>query len=264
MANTVKRKTQLTRESTEATGRKNEKKIIIFKTSDNMADFVIAQWKTISERAIKEKGCFSVALSGGKTPVFLYKKLSHKKTLPWDKTYIFQTDERFVPYQDKENNFHMISDMLLNKIGIPRENVYPISTAEDASQLSAERYERNLRSFFEVNAKPPRFDLVLLGIGQDGHTASLFPAAQAVKERKRLAVATAPLNKKENERITITFPVINNAENVMFLVTGNRKAKIVKEVIDDTCDLLPASMVKPESGKLFFLLDASAGSLLES
>jgi len=227
-----------------------------------MANFVIAQWRTISKGAIKEKGCFSVALSGGKTPVFLYKKLSLKRTLPWDKTYIFQTDERFVPYQDKENNFHMIRDRLLNKIVIPKKNVHSISTKENASQLSARRYERDLRSFFEVNTRPPRFDLILLGVGQDGHTASLFPAAKAVKERKRLAVATAPLNKTENERITITFPVINNAENVMFLVTGNRKAKIVKEVIDDKYDLLPASMVKPESGKLFFLLDASAGSML--
>jgi len=241
---------------------KSRKQIIIFKTIDGIADFVIAQWKTISERAIKEKGYFTVALSGGKTPVFLYKKLSHKRTLPWGKTYIFQTDERFVLYQDKENNFHMISERLLNKVGIPKENVYPISTIKDDAQLSARRYERDLRSFFQVNSKPPRFDLILLGVGQDGHTASLFPATQAVREKKRLAVAIEPLKKTEHERITITFPVINNSENVMFLATGRNKAKIVKEVIDDKCSLLPASMVKPERGNVFFLLDESAGSLL--
>ena len=190
------RKTQSIRPDT---GRKNKKNIIIFKTIDNMADFIISQWKTISKRAIKEKGYFSVALSGGKTPVFLYRKLSHKRALPWDKTYIFQTDERFVPYHNKENNFHMISDRLLNKVGIPKETVYPISTKEDDSQSSAKRYERDLRSFFEVNAKAPRFDLILLGIGEDGHTASLFPGTQAVKEKKRLAAAIAPLKKTKND-----------------------------------------------------------------
>ena len=227
-----------------------------------MANFVIAQWETISENAIKGKGYFSVALSGGKTPVFLYNKLSHKRTLPWNKTNVFLTDERFVPYEDEKNNFHMINNTLLDPVSIPKENVHPISTAEDAPRSSAIKYERDLRSFFRANTTPPRFDLILLGIGEDGHTASLFPGTQAVKEKKRLAVAAAPLDKTKNERITITFPVINNAENVMFLVTGASKAKIVKEVIDGKNDLLPAAMVRPENGRLFFLLDESAGSLL--
>ena len=99
----------------------NNKKIIIFKTIDDMADFVIAQWKTISEKAIKEKGYFSVALSGGKTPVFLYKKLSHQKTFRWDKTHIFMVDERFVPYENEENNFHMINNALLTHVSIPKK-----------------------------------------------------------------------------------------------------------------------------------------------
>jgi 6-phosphogluconolactonase len=241
---------------------KNRKQIIIFKTIDGIADFVIVQWETLSEKAIKRKGYFSVALSGGKTPVSLYKKLSHKKKLPWDRTHIFMVDERFVPYENKENNFHMINNALLDHVSIPKGNIHHIDTGKDTPQMAAKQYELDLLAFFMTNANPPRFDLILLGIGKDGHTASLFPSAQAVKDNKHLAAAAAPLNKTGNERITITFPVINNAENIMFLVTGRRKAKIVKEVIDGKCDLCPASMVKPEKGKLFFLLDESAGSLL--
>lgn len=237
------------------------KNILAFKDINEIADFVIAQWKTISEKAIKEKGYFSVALSGGKTPELLYNKLSHKRTLPWNKTHVFLTDERFVPYEDEKNNFNMINNTLLYHVSIPKGNIHAISTAEDAPQASAIKYERDLRSFFKVNTKPPRFDLILLGIGKDGHTASLFPGTTAVKEKKRLSAAAAPLDKTKNERITITFPVINNAENVMFLVTGASKAKIVKEVIDGKNDLLPAAMVEPENGRLFFLLDESAGAL---
>ena len=238
----------------------NNKKIIIFKTIDDMADFVIDQWKTISEKAIKNKKLFCVALSGGKTPVFLYKKLSHKKTLPWGKTHIFIVDERFVPYENEKNNFHMIHDALLTHVSIPEENVHAIETEEHTPQAAAEKYEMDLLSFFKNNTEPPQFDLILLGIGEDGHTASLFQGTQAVKEKKRLAVA--PFDKTKNERITITLPVINNAENVMFLVTGGNKAKIAKEVIDGKNNLLPAAMVEPENGRLFFLLDESAGSLL--
>jgi 6-phosphogluconolactonase len=227
-----------------------------------MADFVIDQWKTISEKAIKNKKLFCVALSGGKTPVLLYKKLSHKKTLPWGKTHIFIVDERFVTYENEKNNFHMINNALLKHVSIPKKNVHAIATEDDTSQAAAEKYEMELLSFFKNNTEPPQFDLILLGIGEDGHTASLFPGTQAVKEKKRLAVAAAPLDKTKNERITITLPVINNAENVMFLVTGGNKANIAKEVIDGKNNLLPAAMVEPENGTLFFLLDESAGELL--
>lgn len=240
----------------------NSKKILIFKTIDDMADFVIDQWKTMSAKGIKNKKRFCVALSGGKTPVSLYKKLSQKKTLPWDKTHIFIVDERFVPYENEENNFHMINNTLLAHVSIPEENVHAIATDEDTSQAAAEKYEMDLLSFFKNNTEASRFDLILLGIGKDGHTASLFPGTPAVKEEKRLAVAAAPLDKTKDERITITLPVINNAENVMFLVTGSSKAKIVKEVIDGENDLLPASMVQPGNGKLFFLIDERAGALI--
>jgi 6-phosphogluconolactonase len=262
MADMVKKGSRI--QGFEGSREKNRKEVIIFKTIDDMADFVVDQWKTISEKAIKNKKLFCVALSGGKTPVFLYKKLSHKKTLPWDKTHIFIVDERFVPYENEENNFHMINDALLSHVSIPKENVHAIATEEYTSQAAAEKYEMELLSFFKNNTAPPQFDLILLGIGEDGHTASLFPGTPAVKEKKRFAVAAAPLDKIKNERITITLPVINNAENVMFLVTGGNKAKIVKEVIEGKNNLLPAAIVEPKNGRLFFLLDERAGSLSAS
>jgi 6-phosphogluconolactonase len=243
----------------------NNKKIIIFKTIDNIADFVIAQWKTISEKAIKEKKCFTVALSGGKTPVFLYKKLSHKRTLPWNKTHVFLTDERYVPYEDEENNLHMINNILLTRVSIPKENVHPISTSEVTPLESAERYEEDLISFFRIaETRFPNFDLILLGIGEDGHTASLFPETPSLKDTRHFAVTGTTKDKTKMDRITITLPVINKAENIIFLVTGGNKAKIVKDVIQGKNILLPAALVKPEKGNLFFLLDESAGALLKS
>ncbi len=231
---------------------------------NEIADFVIEKWAEISEKAIKDRGYFTVALSGGKTPTTLYKKLSEIKPLPWGKTHIFIVDERYVPYEDKENNLHMINNTLLTRVSIPKENVHPISTSEVTPRESAEKYEEDLISFFRTAETTfPEFNLILLGIGEDGHTASLFPETPSLKETRHLAVTVSPKNKTKKDRITITFPVINKAENIMFLVTGGNKAKIVKDVIEGKNNLLPAAMVEPEKGKLFFLLDEGAGALLK-
>ncbi len=247
----------------EGSREKNRKEVIIFKTIDDMADFIIEQWRTVSEKAIKENECFTVALSGGRTPEFLYKKLSHKKTLPWSKTHVFLTDERYVAYENEENNLHMINNTLLTRVSIPKDNIHPISTSEVTPRESAEKYEEDLISFFRTaETTLPEFDLILLGIGEDGHTASLFPGTPSLKETSRFAVTVSPKDKTRKDRITITIPVINMAKNIIFLVTGGTKARIVKDVIEGKNNLLPAAMVKPEKGKLFFLLDEGAGSLL--
>jgi 6-phosphogluconolactonase len=244
---------------------KNRKEVVIFKTIDDMADFIIEQWRIVSEMAIKEKERFTVALSGGRTPEFLYKKLSHKKTLPWNKTHVFLTDERYVPYEDEESNLHMINDTLLTRVSIPKENVHSISTSEVTPWESAEKYEEDLISFFSTAVTAlPEFDLILLGIGEDGHTASLFPETPSLKETRRFAVTVSPKDKPKKDRITITFPVINMAKNIIFLVTGGNKAKIVKAVIEGKNNLHPAAMVEPEKGKLVFLLDEDAGALLKN
>lgn len=241
------------------------KKVLIFRTIGLLSDFVIAQWRAISEKAIKKRGCFTAALSGGSTPVFLYKKLSRENALPWKKTHIFMADERFVPYEDDRNNFSMINRTLLGHLNIPKENIHPISTDENMPAASAVKYEKKLISFFRTSGNClPQFDLILLGIGEDGHTASLFPQTESVKEVKRLAMAVSSKNKTKKDRITITLPLINNAANIMFLVTGEKKSKIVKEVIEKKNSLLPAARVKPENGRLFFLLDEDAGRLLKN
>ncbi len=240
------------------------KEILIFKNIDEMSDFAIEKWMEISEKAIKDKRRFTVALSGGETPVILYQKLAiFKKPLPWDKTHIFLVDERFVPPEDKESNFRMINQTLLRHIKIPGENIHPISTWDNVPQTSALKYEEDLISHFRpLQGKLPIFDLVMLGIGKDGHTASLFPDTPSLRETGHLAVAVSPSYISKKERITLAFSVINNANNIIFLVSGSNKAKIVKEVIEEGNNLLPAAMVRPKNGKLFFLMDKSAGSLL--
>ena len=239
------------------------KEIHIFRDREHMADFAIDQWTEISEAAIKNNGYFSAALSGGKTPVPFYKKLAEKKLLPWDKTHVFIVDERFVPYESDENNYHMIYRTLLRHVNIPEWNIHPVRTSGVSPESSAEEYEKDIQSYCKkVHTRKPQFDLIVLGIGEDGHTASLFPESPALKEMGRFAVSVAPADKQKKERITLTFPAINNAGNVMFLVSGANKAEITKAVIEKKTRLLPAAMVTPKKGRLMFILDESAGSLL--
>ncbi|MBI5409874.1 MAG: 6-phosphogluconolactonase [Nitrospirae bacterium] len=239
------------------------KEVFVFKDINELADFAIAKWAELSEKAIRARGAFTVALPGGRTPVVLYRKLSDEKTLPWDKTHIFMTDERFVPYEAEENNFHMLSRTLLGRINIPKENIHSISTKEAMPLASAVKYEEDLIAHFRrLDNKYPEFDLILLGIGDDGHTASLFPDASPFAKTRHLAITVSPKDKTKKERITLTLPVINNAENVMFLAAGNDKAGIIKEVLEAEDSLLPAALVRPKKGGLIFLLDEGAASLL--
>ncbi len=241
----------------------DHRKILIFESGDKLLDFALEKWRGISGEAIKDRGRFVVALSGGKTPVGLYRKLAGLKDgLPWDKTDIFLVDERFVPFDDAESNYGMIKDELLSRVSIPAGKVHPVSTREDSLQDAAKKYEKDLKEFFRLNVgKFPEFDLIMLGIGEDGHTASLFPGTSSLAENERLTIAVS-LNRLKNKRISLTLPVINNAKNIIFLVAGENKAKVLKEIIEREKSLLPASRVKPEQGKLFFLLDKSAGAYL--
>jgi 6-phosphogluconolactonase len=239
------------------------KEIHIFNNIEHMADFAVEKWAEISGAAIKNKGYFSAALSGGKTPAVFYKKLSGRKTFPWEKTHVFIVDERFVPYESDENNYHMINRTLLRHVNIAARNVHPILTSELSPEAAAERYEEDIASYCRtVRTRFPRFDLILLGIGEDGHTASLFPGTRSLKETRHWAVSVHPPDTSKRERITLTFPAINNAENIIFLAEGANKARIIKEVVEDENNMLPATMVRPRDGKLLFLLDEGAGALI--
>ena len=237
--------------------------IHIFKSIQQLAEFAVEKWAEISRSEVRNKGYVSIALSGGNTPVTFYKKLSGEKGFPWGETHVFMVDERFVPYESDENNYHMIHRTLLRHVNISPQHIHPIRTSGISPETAAERYEEDIISYCRtVGIQLPRFDLLLLGIGEDGHTASLFPGTPSLKETGRLAVSVYPPDPSKRERITLTLPVINNAQNVFFMAEGDSKAKIIKEVVEDKDHMLPASMVRPCDGRLFFLFDECAGSLI--
>jgi 6-phosphogluconolactonase len=239
------------------------KEVLVFDQPEHLLDFLIHTWNAIAEEAVAERGFFSVALSGGSTPVKFYRKLAHAESLPWDKTHIFIVDERFVPFDHRDSNYCMINETLLSNINIPHQNIHPVVTTHKSARDSAAGYERKIISFFHLTeGEAPAFDLILLGIGEDGHTASLFPGEDALQEKRHLAVNVAPSESHNHERITLTIPVINNARNIMFMVTGDSKAEVIMEILDKRESALPAVFVSPDHGSLYFLLDKEAASRL--
>jgi 6-phosphogluconolactonase len=238
-------------------------KVCIFGHQDEISNFVISTWEKVSRRAIERKGVFTVGLSGGKTPIDLYHRLSITKgTLWWDQTHVFLVDERFVPFEHPDSNYRMLKEILFDHIPIPWENIHPIPTGRSTLQGSATAYEEDLKKFFRLSETQfPEFDLLILGIGEDGHTASLFPGSPVLNDCMSL-VASVPLNETKHSRITLTLPVINHARNILFLVTGKNKAPVLRKVVDGEDGSLPASMVHCKRGVLIFALDREASSLL--
>ncbi len=230
----------------------------VFGELDEIWHFAAERWAAISSRATEEKGYFTAALSGGKTPVGFYHHLSAVAGLPWERTHIFLVDERYVPPASPDSNYGMVRSALLSNVPIPGENVHPVPTGEQSVSASAEKYERDLAIFFALpEGEFPVFDLILLGIGEDGHTASLFPGTEAVKERERLVIPVM-LGRALHDRITLTLPVINHGANIFFLVSGRRKRAVMRKLQQGHDRTLPAAMVKPEAGNLLFLLDREA------
>jgi 6-phosphogluconolactonase len=239
------------------------REVLIFRDIGGISAYIIEKWAEAAERAISRKNEFTVALSGGRTPVHVHRALASQKSFPWEKTHVFMVDERFVPYERDENNFRMINESLLLHVNIPARNVHPIITSVSSARDCAAKYEDNLVSFFKLSTGAfPNIDLVLLGIGEDGHTASLFPGTAALSDTSHLAVAVMPLEESNKERITMTFPMINGASNVMLLATGESKAGILRDIIKTKNKTLPAAMVKPRNGSAVYLVDKDAGALL--
>jgi 6-phosphogluconolactonase len=207
---------------------------------------------------INTRGSFSIALSGGSTPQGMYAMLAGEK-LPWDKIQIFFGDERHVPPDNPQSNYGMAYKSLLSKISIPPESVHRVRAELDA-ETAARQYEDELRSFFH---QTPRFDLILLGMGPEGHTASLFPGSAALKETQRW-VAANWVEKLNTWRITFTFPVLNNAAEVLFVVAGHDKAEVLKQVLEgEPSDEYPAQRVRPSGGRLLWYVEADAARLLQ-
>ncbi len=215
---------------------------------------------TESNKAIAQKDYFTIALSGGITPKTLYKLLAtplFAKNINWKKIFIFFSDERFVPDTSEESNYKMAYDTLLSKIPIPKKNIFAVPTKNITPQQSAKNYEASVKK--HVTAKHP-FDIILLGIGDEGHTASLFPNSPLLKETKKW-VQHIFVAEKNIERITLTLPLINKANNILFLVSGVGKAEILKTIFSTEGKKLPAAMVLPK-GNLFWMMNEDAARLL--
>jgi 6-phosphogluconolactonase len=218
--------------------------------------------------AIARRGRFTIALSGGSTPRNLYTLIAANASasLPWDQMFFFWGDERHVPLNDPDSNYRMAKETLLSKVPIPPANIFPVPADNPDAAAAAQAYEDTLRKFFALApGEFPRFDLILLGMGPDGHTASLFPETAALQEKSRLVVANW-VEKLSNSRITFTLPVLNAARCVAFLVSGADKAAVLHEVLEGKApgEKYPSKLVRPIEGKLIWFVDRAAASDLST
>jgi 6-phosphogluconolactonase len=220
--------------------------------------------------AVAERHSFSVALAGGSTPKALYSLLAAdpvlRAQLPWDKMHLYFGDERNVAPEHPDSNFRMATETLIAKSPLRPDQVTRIKGEYKDTERAAQEYEQALRASFKLaDGQFPRFDLVLLGMGNEGHTLSLFPGTKALHETKRTVVRTW-IGKLYTERITLTAPAINNAALVIFMITGADKALALKGVLEGPYepDQLPAQMVQPQNGKSLWLVDTTAGGMLST
>ena len=218
----------------------------------------------LARERIQAQGRFTIALSGGSTPHHLYQVLAspeYAQSIAWDRWHVFWSDERCVPPDHKDSNYRMAREALLDHVPLPPNQVHRMR-GEATPQDAAEEYEKELRQLFQPSE--PVLDLVLLGIGEDGHTASLFPGTDALREERRLVVANrvAQIN---THRITFTLPLINMANAIAFLVSGAPKAQALRQVVEPGSneDPLPAGLVRPGTGSVHWFLDNDASSRLE-
>lgn len=234
-----------------------------------MAEFASAQMIQIAKDAIAARGRFCIALAGGSTPHLLYTLLNQPKKMAqidWSNVLVYWGDERCVPPDDPDSNYLMARQALLDHVPLPAENVHRIC-GELEPERAAQMYQAELRQV-SPGAKIPRFDLVLLGLGEDGHTASLFPGSSAIAETKRWVVSvehTVPPPPLVT-RISLTLPVFNAAANLIFLVSGSRKAGIFSRLMQkiDRPNGLPAQLIRPKNGHLVWVVDRlAAGEYLK-
>jgi 6-phosphogluconolactonase len=221
----------------------------------------------LTKGAVAARGRFTVALSGGSTPRGLFGDLVASKSdqLPWDKMFFFWGDERHVPPDHPDSNYRMANEALLSKVSVPAANIFRIPAEDSDASRAAASYEATLRNFFQLGqGQLPRFDLMMLGMGPDGHTASLFPQTKALAETSHLVVANW-VEKLHTNRITMTAPVLNASREVEFLIAGQDKAEAVHEVLEGTGspEIYPSKLVKPIDGKLVFMMDEGAAAGLK-
>jgi 6-phosphogluconolactonase len=236
--------------------------IEVYKDQVELARAAASHFMEVASRAQLERGCFSVVMAGGSSPKETYALLT---TMPmdWENIHVFWGDERCVPPDHPDSNYAMAKKVLLDHVNIPLENIHRMR-GELIVDQAAQDYEKELRNGFP-EVEFPVFDLILLGLGSDGHTASLFPGSQALGERKRWVMEVAHRHPPEPlvDRVTLTLPVINAARQVTFIVSGAGKADRLRQVVapqeDDGRPALPAQLVQPVHGELLWLVDEAAG-----
>lgn len=246
-----------------------ESKIQIEADAEALARAAASIFLEAAHLAVREKGNFAVALSGGTTPTALYSLLAGDSDLrarvPWQQTYFFFGDERHVPPDHPDSNYRNANDAMISRISVAAGQVFRVKGEYSDAARAAAEYEQDLRAFFHLpSGQFPRFDLVMLGMGPDGHTASLFPGTKALHENNRL-VAANWVGKLYAQRITMTAPLLNHAALVMFMVHGSDKAQPLKAVLEGPYEpeQLPSQLIRPHHGTLLWLVDESAAGLLD-
>lgn len=241
--------------------------IIVVPDSDALARLAAETVTSVIAEAHAQGRNATIALSGGSTPKKMGAFLAqppYTERVHWDSVDIFWGDERWVPLTDTESNAGEAMRGFLDHIPIPEERVHSVETELDDPKVAAERYERDIRQTVPITDGIPTFDLILLGMGEDGHTASLFPGTAAIHEERRLVVAHR-VDKLDATRLTLTPPVINAAEQVVFLTGGAGKAETLHAVLDGEVDVdtYPSQVVRPAQGTLVWLVDEAAASGLD-
>jgi len=244
--------------------------VIIQEDSEALAGKAADLITECAQDAIRERGRFTLVLSGGSTPEKTYALLAQPDrmaTIDWSKTFVFFGDERMVPPEDPRSNFAMARRALLDRATVPDSNVFPIPTGKRSPAEAAKAYAECLARFFSASpaSGPPRFDLVLLGLGEDGHTASLFPGAAALDVEDAWVAWSSPGTLPPPvDRVTLTYPVLNAARQVVFLVSGESKAAALRDVLEGRADRnrRPAAGVRPTDGTVTWLVDRDAAKLV--
>jgi len=247
-----------------------EREIRILADGAAIAQRAAQQFLQAAADAVRERGSFTAALAGGSTPKTLYSLLANDPALrsqvPWDKIHLFFGDERHVGPGHPDSNFRMATEAMLSKAPLKAEQVTRIKGEYTDAEQAAQEYEQALRTYFQLkDGEYPRFDLLLAGMGNEGHTLSLFPGTKALHPGARVVVRNW-VGKLYTERITLTAPAASNAARIIFMVTGADKAPALKAVLEGPYEpeQLPAQLLQPKNGKLLWLVDAAAGSMLST
>lgn len=248
----------------------SERELVILPDAAAITRSAAKEFLRAATSAVAQHGSFSVSLSGGSTPKALYSLLAEDPTLraqmPWDKTHFFFGDERHVPPDHPDSNYRMAREALFSMAPINSDQITRIYAEFPDAEKAALEYQHSLRAYFKLqDGELPRFDLVLLGMGDEGHTLSLFPGTTALHASDRIVVRTW-VGKLYTERITLTAPAVNQANRVIFLVTRADKALALKAVLEGPYEpeQLPAQLIQPSNGSLLWLVDQAAGSMLAS